>query len=140
MPCSIVSDTDSVFTSTFWKELFQLVGVTLRFSSAFHPQTDEQSEVANRMIMMYLQCLAGNRPHSWLQWLPWAAFCYNSSYQSALRATPFEVVYGQQPPSLLQYEAGTSRVAAVDTQLRDRDAFLSEIRERLLLSQDVMKH
>jgi hypothetical protein len=128
-----------VFTSTFWKELFRLAGVKLLLSSAFHPQTDGQSEVTNRTIVMYLRCLAGDRPRSWLQWLPWAEFCYNSSYQTSLQATPFHVVYGPQPPAPLKYETGTSRVAAVNVQLRDRDEFLQQIRERLLLSQDAMK-
>jgi hypothetical protein len=113
--------------------------VKLLLSSAFQPQTDGQLEVTNRTIVMYLRCLAGDRPRSWLQWLPWAEFCYNSSYQTALQATPFQVVYGRQPPAPLKYETGTSRVAVVDVQLRDRDEFLQQIRERLLLSQDAMK-
>jgi len=89
-PCSIVSDRDP--TSTLWEELFHLAGVKLLHSSAFHPQTDGQSEVTNHIIVMYLRCLAGDRLHSWLQWLPWAEYCFNTSFQSALRATPFEVV------------------------------------------------
>lgn len=89
---------------------------------------------------MYLRCLAGDRPRSWLQWLPWAEYCYNSSYPSALRATPFEVVYGRAPPTLLQYQPGAARVQAVDVQLRSRDEFLAEIKERLLLAQDIMKN
>jgi hypothetical protein len=48
-------------------------------SSAFHPQMDSQSEVTNCIIVMYLWCLAGGRPCSWLQWLPWAVFCFNTS-------------------------------------------------------------
>jgi hypothetical protein len=139
IPCSIVSDRYPVFTSTFWKGLFRLAGVKLLHSSAFHPQTDGQSEVTNHTIVMYLRCLAGDRPRSWLQWLPWAEFCYNSSYQIALQATPFQGVYGRQPPAPLKYETGTSHVAAVDVQLRDRDEFLQQIWERLLLSQDAMK-
>jgi hypothetical protein len=134
MPCSIVSDHDPVFTSHFWSELFQLTGVKLLLSSAFHPQTNGQSEVTNRIIAMYLHCLAGDRPRSWLQCLSWVEFCYNSSYQSALRTTPFNVVYGRDPPPLIKYEAGSSCVVAVDAQLRDRDEFLQEIRERLMLS------
>jgi hypothetical protein len=139
MPCSIVSDRDPIFTSTFWKELFRLARVKLLLSSAFHPQTDGQSEVVNCTIVMYLCCLVGDRPHSLLQWLPWAEFFYNSSYQSALSITPFHVVYGQHPPPLVRYDSGSSKVAAVDAQLCDGDEFLQQIRERLLLSQDVMK-
>jgi hypothetical protein len=108
-------------------------------SSAFHPQTDGQSKVANRTIAMYLRCLATDRSRSWLQWLPWAEFCYNSSFQSGLWTTLFHVVYARPPPSLMKYEAGSSRVAGVDVQLQERDEFLAQIRERLLLAQDVMR-
>jgi len=116
-----------------------LAGVKLHLSSAFHPQTDGQSEVSNRIIVMYLRCLVGDRPRSWLQWLPWAEYCFNTSYQTSLKATPFQVVYGRDPPSLIHYKPGSARVAAVDRQLKDRDEFLTEIRERLQLAQDVMK-
>jgi hypothetical protein len=124
IPYSITSDRDPMLTSTFWKEIFQLARVSLWFSSAFHPQTDDQSEVANRTIAMYLQCLVGDCSRSWLQWLTWVEFCYNSSYRKALQATPFDVVYVRQPVTLLHYEAGTSQVAAVDAQLKARDEFL----------------
>jgi hypothetical protein len=134
VPCSIVSNRDPIFTSIFWKELFNQAGVKLLLSTMFHPQTDGQSKVVNHTIAMYLRCLAGNRPRSWLKWLPWAEFCYNSSYQTALRVTPFQVVYGCSPPSLLEYQGGSSRVQAVDEQLRERDEFLQQIKERLLLA------
>jgi hypothetical protein len=62
IPSSIVSDRDPVFTSNFWKELFALLGTKLNMSSTFHPQTDGQSEAANKIITMYLWCLAGDRP------------------------------------------------------------------------------
>ena len=138
-PCSIVSDRDPVFTSNFLSELFRLAGVKLQLSSAFHPQTDGQSEVTIRIIVMYLCCLAGDRPQSWLQWLPWAEYCFNTSYQSSLKATPFQVVYGREPPTLLAYQPGSARVAAVDRQLKDRDDFLADIRDRLQQAQDAMK-
>jgi hypothetical protein len=80
LPCSIVSDRDPVFTSKLWTELFSLAGVKLCLSSVFRPQTDGQSEVTNCILGVYLRCLAGDRPRSWLRWLPWAEFCYNSSY------------------------------------------------------------
>jgi hypothetical protein len=139
VPVSIVSDRDPVFTSAFWTELFALAGVQLRRSTAFHPQTDGQSDVTNRILGVYLRCLVGDRPKSWLRWLPWAEYCYNTSYQTSLRATPFQVVYGREPPSLLSYEPGLSKVPAVDRQLIDRDVFIADIKDRLLHAQELMK-
>jgi hypothetical protein len=81
-----------VFTSNFWEKLFKLADVKLLRSSPFHPQMNGQSEVTNHITVMYLQCLADDRPCSWLQWLSWAEFCFNTSYQSTLHATPFEVM------------------------------------------------
>jgi hypothetical protein len=81
---------------------------------------------------MYLRCLAGDRPRSWLQWLLWAKFCYNTSFQTTIRVRPFRVVYGHPPPALLQYEPGLAQVAPIDE-------FLLEIRERLLMAQEAMR-
>jgi hypothetical protein len=80
IPSSNVSDRSPVLTRNFWHELFSLTGVKLQMSSAFHPQSDGQSEASNKIITMYLRCLAGDRPWQWLRWLPWAKFCYNSSF------------------------------------------------------------
>jgi hypothetical protein len=114
IPCSIVSDRDPVFTSTFWTELFHLSGIQLRMNTAFHPQTDGQSEVTNKILGVYLCCLADDQPCNWLRWLPWAEYYYNTSFQTALRATPFKVVYGRDPLTLLSYEGGQSKVPTVD--------------------------
>jgi transposase InsO family protein len=62
LPESIVSDRDPVFTSKFWTELFKLSGVKLQLTSAFHPQSDGQSEAVNKVITMYLRCLISDRP------------------------------------------------------------------------------
>jgi hypothetical protein len=62
MPASIVSDRDPVFTSAFWRSLFKALGSTLLMSSAFHPQTDGQTEAVNKAIGMYLRCFTGDRP------------------------------------------------------------------------------
>jgi hypothetical protein len=67
LPTSIVSDHDPFFTSNMWKELFRLTGTRLCISFAFHPQTDGQSEVTNRIIVVYLRWLAGDKPRSWLR-------------------------------------------------------------------------
>lgn len=77
-PNSIVSDRDPVFTGNVWRDIFKLAGVKLRMSTAFHPQMDGQSEAVNKIIAMYLRCVTGNRPRSWLDWLLWAEYCYNT--------------------------------------------------------------
>ena len=74
-----------------------------------------------------------------MRWLPWAEYCYNTSYQTALKATPFEVVYGHSPPTLASYRPGLARVVALDRQLYERDVFLNDIRDRLHQAQDIMK-
>jgi transposase InsO family protein len=99
-PESIVSDRDPVFTSKFWTELFKLSGVKLQLTLAFHPQSDGQSEAVNKVITMYLRCLVGDRPRQWLKWLQWVEYCYNTTFQSSIRTSPFKVVYGGDPPSI----------------------------------------
>jgi transposase InsO family protein len=139
-PASIVSDRDPVFTSNVWRDLFKLAGVTLKMSTAFHPQTDGQSEAVNKTIAMYLRCITGDRPRAWLDWLPWAEYCYNTSFHSALRTTPFQVVYGRPPPPLIPYELATARTTTVDALLQERDEFLADVKARLLQAQEYAKH
>ena len=75
---------------------------------AFHPKMDGQSEDVNKVIAMYLRCATGDRPRAWVDWLPWAEYCYNTSFDTTLHSTPFEVVYGRPPPPLLPHTAGAS--------------------------------
>lgn len=131
IPASIVSNRNPVFTRNFLGDLFRLAGVQLNFTSAFHPQSDGQSEVTNKIIAMYLQCLTGDRPRQWLRCLPWAEFCYNTSYQTSLRTSPFQVVYGRQPLVLRSYDPGSARLPAVQQSMQERDEFIMAIRERL---------
>ena len=62
-------------------------------------------------------------------------YCYNTSYYMTLRASPFQVVYGRPLPPLLPHHAGVAQTEAVDAMLRDHDALLEEVRERLLQAQ-----
>lgn len=64
MPKSNVSDRDRVFTAAFWQHLFKLQGTTLAMSSAYHPQSDGQSEVLNKCVEMYLRCFTFENPNT----------------------------------------------------------------------------
>jgi hypothetical protein len=64
MPTTIVSDRDPTFTSSFWRELFNLQGISLAFSSAYHPQSDGQTEALNKCLETYLRCYVGAKPKS----------------------------------------------------------------------------
>lgn len=139
IPQSIISDRDRVFVSHFWRELFKYQGTLLKRSTAYHPQTDGQTEVVNRSVETYLRCFASTRPKEWVKWLPWAEHWYNTSFHSAIGMTPFKVLYGRDPPSLVSYTRGTAVTLEVDGYLRDRDAILAELRRQLLRAQQIMK-
>jgi hypothetical protein len=100
MPKSIVSDRDKVFTSKFWQHLFKMQGTTLAMSSAYHPQSDGQSEALNKCLEMYLRCLTFTNPHIWCKMLHLAQYWYNTSFHTSAAMTPFKALYGKDPPTL----------------------------------------
>ncbi|XP_010491426.2 PREDICTED: uncharacterized protein LOC104769009 [Camelina sativa] len=138
-PRSIVSDRDTIFVSTFWRELFTLQGVDLKFSSAYHPQSDGQTEVVNRCLETYLRCMCSDKPHLWSSWLPLAEFWYNTNFHTATQMSPFEAVYGQSPPVHLPYLPGESKVAVVARSLQERESMLLILKFHLLRAQHRMK-
>ena len=139
LPNIIVSDRDAVFTSQFWKELFRIQGVDLRMFTAYHPQTDGQTEAVNRGLKTYLRCMAGEQPKSWAKWLSLAEWWYNSTYHSAINLTPFEALYGYSPPIHLPYLAGSSTVHQVDLQLQEREEMMQLLKYHLHRAQERMK-
>lgn len=138
-PASIISDRDKIFMSTFWRELFKLHGTELRKSTAYHPQTDGQSEIVNKGLETYLRCFIGGKPKSWAKWLHWAEYSYNTSPHTATKMSPFKAVYGRDPPSLLRITKGETPVGSLDELLQERDAILDDLRYNLVRAQQVMK-
>lgn len=138
-PRSIVSDRDTVFLSEFWQELFSLQGCQLNLSTAYHPQSDGQTEVVNRCVETYLRCMTSDKPHLWSKWLPLAEYWYNTNFHSAAQSTPYEIVYGQPPPVHLPYLAGESKVQVVAKCLEDREKMIQILKFHLLRAQHRMK-
>lgn len=84
LPLSIVSDRDKVFTSQLWQELFRLAGVSFNMSSAYHPQTDGQTERVNQCAETFLRCFISACPTKWIDWIYLAEFWYNTTWHSSL--------------------------------------------------------
>ena len=114
MPKTIVSDRDPIFVGSFWKELFRFSGTQLNHSTTYHPQSDGQTEVVNRGLEQYLRAMVSDRPQQWVCLLPWVEYCYNTSYHSSIKMSPYQALYGRLPLTLIPYPPGASKVAAVD--------------------------
>jgi len=97
VPKGIVSDRGSVFTSRFWSGLCYHLGVKRRLSTAFHPQTDGQTERQNQTLEHYLRCYCNYRQNDWVDKLALAEFTYNNSTHSTIGTTPFYALYGFHP-------------------------------------------
>lgn len=139
LPKTITSDRDKVFLSTFWQELLRIQGIQQQLSTAYHPQTDGQTEVVNRCLEGYLRCMCHEHPTNWSRWLSLAEFWYNTNYHTAIHKTPYEILYGKPPPIHRPYLLGTSPVDVVDRSLWDREAMLQCLKENLSKAQNRMK-
>jgi hypothetical protein len=138
-PKTIVLDRDKVFTSSFWTHLFQLMGVKLLFSTAYHPQTDGQTERVNQCLEQYLRCAVHDHPHKWRQWLALAEFWYNTTYHTALDCSPFKILYGYTPPVMAVPWLREEGDMDVTTWLQERQVASELLRERLAQAQNRMK-
>ncbi|KAL0356109.1 UNVERIFIED_CONTAM: Transposon Ty3-I Gag-Pol polyprotein [Sesamum radiatum] len=139
MPKTIVSDRDKLFLSYFWRELFKLSGTTLAMSSAYHPQSDGQTEVLNRVLETYLQCFVSEEPRGWLRFLHLAEYWYNTSYHSSLRMSQFQALYGRALPSMVDYLADDSSGTGVGDLLREKRESLAAARYHLSRARQRMK-
>jgi hypothetical protein len=139
LPNVMISDRDKVFTSNVWQELFKLVGTDLRMSSAYHPQTDGQTERVNQCLETYLRCFVHTCPTKWSQWLALAEYWYNTSYHSSLGNSPFMVLYGHEPRhfGIDISQAYTSN--DLNDWLQERALMQSLVRQHLVRAQNKMK-
>jgi hypothetical protein len=94
---SIICDRDPRFTSTFWKSLFAQLQTKLNISSAYHPQTDGQTERTHRTIEQILRSFVQKQHSDWFDYLSLAEFSYNNSRHTSTMFTPFEALHGFTP-------------------------------------------
>ena len=107
-PKTIILDRDPRMTSLFWRGLFENVGTKLNFSSAYHPQTDGQSEIVNSTILDLLKCYVNelDQRNQWETYLPLLEYAYNNTIHTSTGKTPFEIIEGRLtiPPILRTHE------------------------------------
>ncbi|KAJ9520225.1 hypothetical protein QJQ45_030181, partial [Haematococcus lacustris] len=97
MPRSVVSDRGPQFHNKFWAEVTKLLQVQVNLSSAYHPETDGQTERVNRVVEEMLRHFIRPDQRDWAEYLPLVEFAINNAWQESVRSTPFYLNYGYHP-------------------------------------------
>jgi len=97
LPDSIVSDRGTQFISSFTRALTDLLGIQQKVSTAFHPQTDGQTEQVNAIVEQYLRGYCNYQQDNWSELVSMAEFSYNNTLSATLGITPFQAMYGDNP-------------------------------------------
>ena len=121
LPDQIISDRGPQFVSRFMKELNSILGIKTTPSTAYHPQTDGQTERENQGIEQYLRLFINHRQDDWVQWLALAEFCHNNRVQASTRQTPFMLNNGRHP------RIGTEPFR--DSKMESVDTFVKSMQE-----------
>uniref|UniRef100_A0A8C5MCN6 Gypsy retrotransposon integrase-like protein 1 n=1 Tax=Leptobrachium leishanense TaxID=445787 RepID=A0A8C5MCN6_9ANUR len=138
-PTSIISDRGSQFTSRFWKALCKSLHISSRLSSAFHPQTNGQTERTNQTLEQYLRCYSTQSQDNWMNLLPTAEFAYNNGFHSSLKTSPFYAAYGYHPV-LLPGSFRQTHVPDVNALLRHHRRHLALLKQNLLNAKQCHKN
>jgi hypothetical protein len=143
LPRSIVSDRDTKFIGHFWRTLWKKLGTDLAFSSAYHPQTDGQTEVVNRSLGDLLRSLVTEHHSSRDQILPQAEFVYNDSVNRSTGKSPFQILYGTQlrgVSELRESEQAETSSARAEEFAEAMKELHGEVKQRLQKANQEYKH
>lgn len=111
LPSDIVSDRVPQFLARFWKAFCQSLYISVSLSSAYHPETNGQTERFNQSMKQYLRCYVLSSPSSWVNSLPLAEFAYNNAVHSSSGVSPFFTNFGQHPRSNAFFSASPSSLS-----------------------------
>jgi hypothetical protein len=120
-----MSDRDPKFTSKFWKWLFKGFGTNLDFITAYHPESDGQTERVNQVIEDMLRMYVMDKSSKWKDYLHLVEFSYNNGYQASLKMSSFEALYGRKCKTPISWDNPADR-AIVGLE------FLKEMEEQML--------
>ena len=140
LPDSIVSDRDSRFCSKFWKALMQLCNTGIRMSTAYHPQTDGQTERTNRTIEEVLRHHVNSTQNDWDEHLTHVEFALNSSWHESIKSTPFYLNYGFHPRVPLSSVRQEVNVPAACDFVQHMQEIITKAKQSLQAAQQRQKH
>ncbi|GJY36926.1 putative reverse transcriptase domain-containing protein, partial [Tanacetum coccineum] len=130
-PVSIISDRDGRFTSHLWQALQKALGTKLNMSTAYHPETEGQSERTIQTLEDMLRACVMDFGSSWDTHLPLVEFCYNNSYHKSIKCAPFEALYGRKCRSpVIWAEVGESQLIGPEI-VQETTEKIVQIKERL---------
>jgi hypothetical protein len=135
----LISDRDPRFTSQFWRSFCQRLHIAPRFSTAFHPQTDGQTERANRVIEEVLRHFITGDHTNWEDLLPLVAFAINNAKSASTGETPFFLNHGTHPGTPASVGLPEGKLPALDAVFSEMGATLTRARELLKAAQDRQK-
>nr|GEW51940.1 putative reverse transcriptase domain-containing protein [Tanacetum cinerariifolium] len=136
---SIISDHDSRFTSRFWQSMQETLRTRLDMSTAYHPQTDGQSERTIHTLEDMLKACVLDFGGSWDVHLPLVKFSYNNSYHSSVRCASFEALYGRKFHSpIMCAEVGEGQLIGPEL-VQETTEKISQIKDRLKAARDHQK-
>ncbi|GJS58770.1 putative reverse transcriptase domain-containing protein [Tanacetum coccineum] len=136
VPISIISDRDSHFTSRFWQSLQSALGTQLDMSTAYHPETDGQSERTIQTLEDMLRACVIDFGKGWEKHLPLVEFSYNNSYHASIKAAPFEALYGRKCRSPVCWaEVGDVQLTGPEI-IHETTEKIVQIRQRLQAARD----
>ncbi|GJR68218.1 putative reverse transcriptase domain-containing protein [Tanacetum coccineum] len=139
VPISIISDRDSRFMSRFWQSIQEALGTHLDMSTAYHPQTDGQSERTIQTLEDMLRACVLDFGGSWDVHLRFVEFLYNNSYHSSVRCAPFEALYGRKCRSLIMWaEIGEGQLIGPEL-VQETNEKISQIKDRRKAAGDRQK-
>lgn len=134
LPNRIISDRGPQFSSLVFQTLCSRLGIQSKLSTAYHPQTDGQTERVNQEVEAYLRIFCSNSPNSWVPSLPDIEYAHNSQVHSATKVTPFHALYGYNPRSI-----PTATESTVLPTLSQRLAHLTSLRKETLAAHELAR-
>ncbi|GJX71174.1 reverse transcriptase domain-containing protein [Tanacetum coccineum] len=139
VPVSIISDRDGRFASHLWQALQKALGTKLHMSTAYHPETDGQSERTIQTLEDMLRACVMDFGGSWDTHLPLVEFSYNNSYHTSIKCAPFEALYGQKCRSpVIWTEVGESQLIGPEL-VQETAEKIFQIKERLITARSCQK-